>query len=123
MSSPPPTKKRVGRATKLYTSDQVRDMIAKYHDFREMVDFSKKYDKLFEIHCKSSVSGIIRPPTKTWRHFTQKKKYEVHLHYSISGNYCETARAFAVLYPNTFVYSCISPKIQFLYCLLSSVAP
>ena len=27
------------------------------------------------------------------------------------------------LFPNTFVYSCFSPKIQFLFCLLSSVAP
>ena len=50
MSSPPPTKKRVGRPTKLYTSDQVRNMIRKYHDFHEMVDLSKKYDQLFEIH-------------------------------------------------------------------------
>ena len=42
MSSPPPTKKRVSI---LYTSDdQVRDMIAKHHDFHEIVDFSKKYD-------------------------------------------------------------------------------
>ena len=29
MSSPPPTKKGVGRPTKIYTSDQVRDMIAR----------------------------------------------------------------------------------------------
>ena len=46
MLSPFPTKKRVSRPTKLYSSDQVRDMIAKYHDFHEMVDFSKKYDQL-----------------------------------------------------------------------------
>ena len=26
-------------------------------------------------------------------------------------------------YPGTFVYSCFSPRIQFLNCLLSSVAP
>ena len=50
LSSPPPTKKRVVRPTKLYTSDQVRDIIAKYYDFHEMVDLSKKYDQLFEIH-------------------------------------------------------------------------
>ena len=53
MSSPLPTKKRAGRPTKLYISDQVRNMIAKYLDFHEMVDFSNKYDQLFEINCKS----------------------------------------------------------------------
>ena len=26
-------------------------------------------------------------------------------------------------YPSNFVYSCFSPKIQFLYCLLNSMAP
>ena len=30
---------------------------------------------------------------------------------------------FAGFYPSTFVYSCFSPKIGFLYCLLSSVVP
>ena len=39
---------------------------------------------------------IVRPPTKTRRRFTQKKKKEVHLHYSIGGNYCETARTFDI---------------------------
>ena len=34
MSSP--TKKGVGRPTKLHTTDQVRDMIVKYHNFHEM---------------------------------------------------------------------------------------
>lgn len=29
------------KPTKLYTSDQVKDMI-KYHDFHKMIDFSKK---------------------------------------------------------------------------------
>ena len=33
--------------------------------------------------------------TKTRRCFTRKKK-EVHLNYSISGNYCETAKAFDI---------------------------
>ena len=79
MSSTPPAKKRVGRPTKLYTSDQVRNMIAKYHDIHEMVDFSEKYGQLFKIHCKSSVSVIVRPSTKTRRSFTQKKKEEVRL--------------------------------------------
>ena len=51
--TPLPKKKRVGRPTKLYISDQVRNVIAKYLDFHEMVDFSKKYDQLFEIRCKS----------------------------------------------------------------------
>ena len=45
-----PTKKRVGRPTKLYISDQVKDMIAKYYNSHEMVDFSKIYDQLFGIH-------------------------------------------------------------------------
>ena len=44
MSSPPPTKKPVGRPTKLYTSDQVKDMIVKNQQFYEIVDFFKKYD-------------------------------------------------------------------------------
>ena len=30
---------------------------------------------------------------------------------------------FPGFYPNTFLYSRFSPKIEFLYCLLSSVAP
>ena len=97
MSSPPPPRnKRVVIPTKLYTSDQARDMTAKYHGFHEMLDFSKKYDQLFENHCKSSMSVIIRPPTKTRRRFTQKKKEELPLPYSISGNYCETARVFDI---------------------------
>ena len=74
VSSPPPAKKRVGKPTKLFTSDQVRDMIEKYHDFHKMVDFSKKYEQLIEIHYKSSGSAIDKPPTKTRRRFTQKKK-------------------------------------------------
>ena len=84
MPSPPPTKKLVGRPTKLYTSDQVRGMTAKYHNFHVMVEFSKKYDQLFEIYCKPTVSAIVSPPTKTRRSFTQKKKEEVYFHYSIS---------------------------------------
>ena len=42
------------------------------------------------------MSVIVRPPTKTRRRFPQKKKEEVRLHYSISGKYCETARAFDI---------------------------
>ena len=34
-----------------------------------------------------------------------------------------TSMNHADFFPNTFVYSCFSPKIQFLFCLLSSVAP
>ena len=44
----------------------------------------------------ASVSVIVRLPTKTRRRFTQKKKEEVRLHYSISGSYCETARTFDI---------------------------
>lgn len=72
--NPPAAKKHVGRPTRVYTSDQVRDIITKHHNFLEMIDFSKKYDQLFEIHCQSSMSAISRLPTKTWRCFTQKKK-------------------------------------------------
>ena len=61
-----------------------------------MVDFSKKYEQLIEIHYKSSGSVIDKPPTKTRRLFTQKKKEEIGLHYSVSGSYCETARAFDI---------------------------
>ena len=96
ISSPPPAKKRVGRPIKLFTSDQVRDMIEKYHDFHKMVDFSKKYEQLTEIHYKSSGSVIDKPPTKTRRRFTQNKKEEIRLHYSVSGSYCETGRAFDI---------------------------
>ena len=39
---------------------------------------------------------IDKPPTKTRRRFTQKKKEEIRLHYSVSGSYCETARAFDI---------------------------
>ena len=84
------------RPTKLFTSDQVRDMIEKYHTFHKMVDFSKKYEQLIEIHYKSSGSVIDKPPTKTRRSFTQQKKEETRLHYSVSGSYCETARAFDI---------------------------
>ena len=66
MSSTSPTKK--------HTSGQLRDIKAKYHNFHEMVDFAKKYVKPFEIHCTSSTYAIVRPPTKTQRRFTQKKK-------------------------------------------------
>ena len=95
MSSTSPKKKRVGRTAKLYTSDQLRDIKTKYHNFQEMVDFAKKYVKPFEIHCTSSASAIVGPPTKTRRRFTQKKK-EVYLHYFIIGNHCETVRAFDI---------------------------
>ena len=95
-SPPPPIVKRVGRPIKLYTSDQVRDMIVKCDKFHTMVDFSKKYDQLFEIHCKWSVPLIVRLPTETLRLFTQKKEEEVRFHDSIKGNYCETARAFNI---------------------------
>ena len=96
VSSPPPAKKRVGRPTKLFKSDQVKDMIEKYNYFRKMVDFSKKYEQLIEIHYKLSESVIDKPPTKTRRRFTQKKKEEIRLHYSVSGSYCETATAFDI---------------------------
>ena len=74
----------------------VRDMIAKYQDFYKMIDFSKKYDQLFKINCKSSASVIVRLPTKTRKCFTQKKKEKVRLYYFINGNYCETVRTFDI---------------------------
>ena len=42
------------------------------------------------------MSAIGKPPTKTRRRFTQRKKGEVGLYYSVRGNYCETARAFDI---------------------------
>ena len=72
--------------------------MAKYHDFYVMVDFYTKYDQQFEFYCKSSTSAIFSPPSKTRRRFTQNKE-EVRLHYSISGNFAETAKVFGINEP------------------------
>ena len=70
--------------------------MAKYHDFSVMVDFYTKYDQRFEFYCKSTKLAIRSPTNKTRRRYTQKKKEEVRLHYSISGNFAETAKAFGI---------------------------
>ena len=70
--------------------------MAKYHDFYVMVDFYAKFDQQFEFYCKSSTSAIFSPPSKTRRRFTQNKK-EVRLHYSINGNFAETAKVFGII--------------------------
>ena len=60
-----------------------------------MVDFYRKYDQQFEFYCKSSTSAIISPSRKSRKHFTQNTK-EVRLHYSINGNFVETAKVFGI---------------------------
>ena len=50
----------------------------KCHDFWKMVDHYKSYDLQVESYCKSS----------------HQKKAEIRLHYSTTGNFRETARAF-----------------------------
>ena len=61
-----------------------------------MVDFYTKYNQRFEFYCKSSKLAIQSPPSKTRRRFTQKKKEEVRLHYSISGKIAQTAKTFGI---------------------------
>ena len=69
--------------------------MAKHHDFSVMVDFHMKYDQQFEFYCKSYMSAIFRLSSKTQKRFTQNKK-EVRLHYSINGNFAETAKVFGI---------------------------
>ena len=61
-----------------------------------MFDFYTKYDQQFEFYCKSATSVIVSPSSKTRRRFTQKKKEEVHLHYSNSVKFVETAKSFSI---------------------------
>ena len=72
--------------------------MVKYHYLYMMIDFDTKYDQQFELSCKSSKWGILSPPSKTQRHFTQKEKEDVRLNYSVSRNFAEsTIKARSVL--------------------------
>ena len=60
-----------------------------------MVNFYTKYGQQFKFYCKSSPSAVFRPSRKIPKRFTQNKK-EVHLHYSLNGNFAETAKLFGI---------------------------
>ena len=62
-----------------------------------------------ETCCETIPDSYITFRKSYMRVFTRKKKV---FQYSRTG-----------FYPSTFVYSRFPPKIQFLYCLLDSVAP
>ena len=66
----------------------------KCHDFWKMVDHYKSYDLQVESYCKSSPDADLGDPSNTRRRFTNQKKAEMRLHYSTTGNFRETARAF-----------------------------
>ena len=70
--------------------------MAKHPDFCEVVDFYTKYDQQFQFYCKSFTSAIVSLSSKTRRRFTKKKKEEVRLYYSISGNFAETGKVFDI---------------------------
>ena len=70
--------------------------MAEHYDFYVMVDFYTKYDQQFKSYDRSSTSAIFSPPSKTWRRFIQNKKEEVLLHYSVNGNFAETAKVFGI---------------------------
>ena len=76
---------------KPYTLEKAYEDINKCHDFWKMVDYYKSYD---ESYCKSSPDADLGGPSNTRRHFNNQKKAEMRLHYSTTGNFCETARAF-----------------------------
>ena len=60
-----------------------------------MANFFTKYDQQFKFYCKSSTSAIFGSSSKTRKRFTQNEK-EVRLHYSINGNFAETAKVFGI---------------------------
>ena len=66
----------------------------KCHDFWKMVDHYKSYDLQVKSNCKSSPDADLGGPSNTRRRFTNQKKTEIRLHYSTTGNFRETARAF-----------------------------
>ena len=76
--------------------EQAQNIMAKHHDFNEMVDFYKRYNQQFEIYSQSSELKTLGLPRKTWKRFTQIKKQEIRLHYAASGNYAEKGRAFGL---------------------------
>ena len=59
-----------------------------------MVDHYKSYDLQVESYRKSSPDANLGGPSNTRRHFTNQKRAEMRLHYSTTGNFRETARAF-----------------------------
>ena len=94
LSRPPPKKKPVGRPMKPYMLEKAYEDMNKCHDFWKMVDHYKSYDLQVESYCKSSPDADLGGPSNTRRRFTNQKKAEMRLHYSTTGNFRETARAF-----------------------------
>ena len=94
LSHPPPKKKPVGRPMKPYTLEKAYEDMNKCHDFWKMVDHYKSYDLQVESYCKSSPDADLGGPSNTRRRFTNQKKAEMRLHYSTTGSFRETARAF-----------------------------
>ena len=74
--------------------EQVQNIMAKYHDFNEMVDFYKRYNQQFEIYSQLSELKTLGLTSKTRKRFAQIKKQEIRLHYAASGTYAETGRVF-----------------------------
>ena len=85
LSRPPPKKKRVEKAY---------EDINKCHDFWKMVDHYKSYDLQVKSYCRSSPDADLGGTSNNRRRFTNQKKAEMRLHYSTTGNFRETARAF-----------------------------
>ena len=59
-----------------------------------MVNHCQSYDLQVELYCKSSPEADLGDSSNTRRRFTIQKKAEMRLHYSNTGNFRETARAF-----------------------------
>ena len=78
---------------KPYTLERAYD-INKCHDFWKMVNHYKSYDLQVKLCCKSSADADLGSPSNTRRRFTNQKKAAMPLHYSTTGNFRETARAF-----------------------------
>ena len=59
-----------------------------------MVDHYKSYNLQVKSYCTSSPDADLGGPSNTRRRFTNQKKTKMHLHYSTTGNFRETARDF-----------------------------
>ena len=59
-----------------------------------MVNHYKSYDLQVEPYIKSSPDADLGGPSNTRRRFTNQKKIDMRLHYSTTGNFRDTARAF-----------------------------
>ena len=79
---------------KPYTLEKAYKDINKCHDFWKMVDHYKSYDLQVKSYCKSSPDADLGGTSNNRRRFTNQKKAEMRLHYSTTGNFRETARAF-----------------------------